>query len=67
MKEKEMEMVANWMIRVIGEIKKCQLPESKEERKPYIVSFEKDMAHNSVVLKVKEEIEKLCLQFPLPY
>ena len=67
MKEKEMETVANGIIQVVEEIKKYQLPESKEERKPYIASFEKDMVRNSVVLKVKEDIEKLCLQFPLPY
>jgi glycine hydroxymethyltransferase len=67
MKEKEMIMVADWIARVIEEIKVYQLPESKEERKPYISSFEKDMANNPVVLKVREEIEKLCEGFPLPY
>ncbi|MDO8473978.1 MAG: serine hydroxymethyltransferase [bacterium] len=67
MKEKEMDMVASWIIQVIGEIKAYQLPESKDERKPYIASFEKDMAKNPAVLKVRGEIEKLCEGFPLPY
>ena len=67
MKEKEMKIIASWITQVIGEIKAYQLPESKEERKPYVSSFEKDMAKNPVVLKVKEEIGKLCESFPLPY
>ena len=67
MKEKEMKMIASWITQVIGEIKAYQLPELKDERKPYVSSFEKDMAKNSVVLRVREEIEKLCEGFPLPY
>ena len=54
-------------MKVIEEVKKYQLPEAKDERKAYIASFEKDMASNPLVLKVKEEIEKLCEGFPLPY
>ncbi|MBI2123952.1 MAG: serine hydroxymethyltransferase [Candidatus Wildermuthbacteria bacterium] len=67
MKEKEMTMVGDWIARVIEEIKVYQLPEQKDERKAYISSFEKDMTKNPVILKVKEEIEKLCERFPLPY
>ena len=67
MKEKEMKMVADWITQVVGEIKAYQLPEQKEERKPYVSSFEKDMAKNPIVVRVKKEIEKLCEGFPLPY
>lgn len=67
MKEQEMSHVADWISRVIGEIKAYQLPESKDERRQYVSSFEKDMAKKPVVLKVRGEIEKLCEGFPLPY
>lgn len=67
MKEREMKTIASWITQVIEEIKAYQLPESKDERKPYISSFKKDMANNPVVLKVRGEIEKLCEGFPLPY
>lgn len=67
MKEKEMKMIASWITQVIGEIKAYQLPEPKDERRQYVSSFEKNMVQNPVVLKVREEIEKLCEQFPLPY
>lgn len=67
MKEQEMALVAGWITRVIGEVKAYQLPEPKDERRQYVASFEKDMAKNPVVLKVREEIETLCESFPLPY
>ena len=67
MKEGEMKRVAGWITRVIEEVKAYQLPESKDERKQYVSSFENDMARNLVVLKVRGEIEELCEQFPLPY
>ncbi len=67
MKEKDMKIIAVWITQVIEEIKKYQLPESKEERKACVSSFEKDMAQNPVVLRVRGEIEKLCEGFPLPY
>jgi len=67
MKEQEMTSIAGWISQVIEEIQSYQLPESKDERKSYVSSFEKDMIKNPVVLKVRGEIEKLCEQFPLPY
>lgn len=67
MKEKEMEKIASWITQVIEEIKSYQLPELKEERRQYVSLFEKNMAKNPVVLRVRGEIETLCESFPLPY
>jgi len=42
------------------------LPSKKEERKEYISRFEKEMARNPEIKKIRAEVKKLALRFPIP-
>ena len=66
MKEKEMEQIAVWIARVLKEITEYQLPEEKEERKPYIKQFKEEMSKNKTIQEVKEDVKELCSRFPIP-
>lgn len=65
MKEAEMKSIADWVARIISEIKNRKLPESREERAEYIKKFVEEMKRNEVVKKVREEVLQLCKGFPL--
>ncbi|MCX6807102.1 MAG: serine hydroxymethyltransferase, partial [Candidatus Berkelbacteria bacterium] len=65
MREKEMEKIGNWIKKVIDEIKDRRLPE-KEQRKEYIAKFQKDIDKNQKIKKIRAEIRKMCLRFPVP-
>lgn len=66
MKEKEMEITADWIARVVDLIKNYQLPENKEERNEYLKKFRKDMVENELVKKIKKEIFEFGKKFPIP-
>ena len=65
MKEKEMELIAGWMVQVVGLIKQYQLPGTKEERKIYLSNFRKEMAENETIKKIRGEVLALCKKFPV--
>jgi len=66
MKEKEMKFIGQTIIKVINLIKKYQLPKEKEKRKEYIKSFEKEISRNSEIKKLRLDVKKLALRFPIP-
>lgn len=63
MKEKEMQIIAEWIAEIINEIKDYQLPE--ENKTQYIKKFVEDMKKNSKISETKKKVENLCKQFPL--
>ncbi|MFH1181200.1 MAG: serine hydroxymethyltransferase [bacterium] len=66
MKEEEMKTISGWIAEIVEVIKNYQLPENKEEKKPYIQKFEEEMARNETVLKIKQEVFELSKKFPIP-
>lgn len=66
MKEKEMKFIGAKILDVINLIKKYKLPDKKEERKNYIANFEKEMKNNKEIKKIREEVKKVALRFPIP-
>ncbi len=66
MKEKEMKFIASKILEVIELLKRYRLPAKKEERKEYIARFEKEMASNPEVKKIRSEVKTLALRFPIP-
>lgn len=66
MKEKEMEKVANWMSRVIKEVKDYKLPSTKEKRTEFMKKFRREVFKNKNLLKIAEEVKSLCRKFPVP-
>ncbi len=65
MKEREMERIGSWIAEILNEVKTFELPESKEERSLYLKDFEKAIAKNKTVQRVKKEVKALCLKFPI--
>ena len=65
MKEKEMEIIADWIAQIIKEVKDYQLPESKEEKKEYLKSFREKIAKNETITKTRKEVLDLCKKFPI--
>lgn len=66
MKEKEMKFIGQTIIKVINLIKKYQLPKEKEKRGQYINNFEKETNRNLEIKKLRLEVIKMALRFPIP-
>lgn len=65
MKEKEMARIADWIARVMDEIKDFEFPSDKKKIKPTMAKFRKFVAGNKNLKKIKGEVKKLCGKFPL--
>ena len=66
MKEKEMNRVANWYKRTLDEISNYSLPKNKEDRKDYLKKFRIDIAKNKNLKKIREEVRRFALRYPVP-
>jgi glycine hydroxymethyltransferase len=66
MKEKEMEVIADWIVQVVNLIKIYKLPEAKEERAKYLKEFREYIANNETIKKIKKEILEFGKKFPIP-
>jgi glycine hydroxymethyltransferase len=66
MKEKEMKFIGQKILQVVEILKKYHLPEKKEERGKYIANFEKEIEKNPLIKKLRAEVKKLALKFPIP-
>jgi glycine hydroxymethyltransferase len=66
MKEKEMEVIADWIAQVVNLIKIYKLPEAKEERAKYLKEFREYIANNETIKKIKKEILEFGKKFPIP-
>lgn len=65
MREKEMIKVAGWIKQALEIVKSYRLPESKELRKPYLDKFKKEVHKYKELKKIKREIQKFALKFPI--
>lgn len=66
MKEKEMKFIGEKILEVINLLKRYRLPINKNERKEYVIRFEKEMLKNEKIKIIKEEVKKTALRFPIP-
>jgi len=66
MKEKEMKFIGQKILQVVEILKKYHLPETKEERGKYIANFEKEIEKNPLIKKLRAEVKKIALKFPIP-
>jgi glycine/serine hydroxymethyltransferase len=65
MKEKEMELIGNWIAKVINEIKGYEMPDDKDAKNEAIQKFRKEIVKNQEIKKIKKEVVELCKKFPL--
>jgi glycine hydroxymethyltransferase len=66
MKEEEMEIIGETMLKVLELIKKYQLPENKEDRINYLKNFKKEILNDKTLKKLKTKVKKLASAFPIP-
>lgn len=66
MKEKEMEKVAEWIARTIEEVKHHKLPREPKARAEYLKKFDKEIAKNKNLQKIRAEIRAFTKKFPVP-
>lgn len=75
MKEKEMKFIGKKLLEVLDVIKNYFEKQgknfvfwnlSKEERKEFMKKFDKDIVKNNQLKKIKSEIKKVAIKFPIP-
>jgi glycine hydroxymethyltransferase len=65
MKEAEMEMIGQWIARVIDIVKDDTMPTEKTERKSFVCAFKQKALENADLLAIREEVKAVASQFPL--
>ncbi len=66
MKETDMEFIGSIMLKVLEIIKKYRLPDTKEQRLPYLKTFREDIHTHSELKKLRKEVEKMAVGFDIP-
>jgi glycine/serine hydroxymethyltransferase len=61
-----MKFIGQKILQVLEILKKYHLPEKKEEIGKYIANFEKEIEKNPLIKKLRAEVKKLALKFPIP-
>ncbi len=65
MKEKEMLQIGNWISEIIKLFAPLEMPSNPEQRKEAIKKFKQELKSNVRVKEIREEVKKLCKNFPL--
>ncbi len=66
MKEKEMKFIGKTILKVLEFIRPYKMPSEKEKRVPYIQNFQKEMEKINKLKKIRAEVRKFALRFPIP-
>ncbi len=66
MKDREMKFIGETMLKVLEIIKDYKLPDTKEERIPYLKNFRQEIESNDELKKIKKEVEKMAVGFAIP-
>lgn len=64
MKEKDMVKVARWIAEVVSEVSHYRLPDSKEERSPFIEKVKAELWKNKKLLALGREVKTFAHLFP---
>jgi len=66
MKEKEMENIAGWIIKVTDSVKGYKLPSDPNARTIFMKGFKEKINKDKFLLGIAEEVKILCKKFPTP-
>ncbi len=66
MEEKEMRVVAKWILEVIDHVKNEKTPTDKEERVQFMKDFRVRIAKDKFLKNIASEVKSLCKKFPVP-
>ncbi len=66
MKEKEMNVIGEWIVQVITEVAQYKMPETKEDRVGFLKTIRSELSRNKLLLEIAEKVTLLCAGFPVP-
>lgn len=66
MKEQEMKKIGDWIAAVVSECSGYHLPESRENRRGFLIRTRKDLASNQKLRRIRKQVSALCRIFPVP-
>jgi len=66
MKERDMLRVADWIARVVEEMRGYTLPVDKEGRTEVLKKFRSEVGKNKSLLRIKKEVSTFARKFPVP-
>jgi len=66
LKEKDMEIIANWILEIVDYVKEYRLPSNPDERKEFIKTFKVKIQNDSFLKDISEKVKKFLLDFPFP-
>ncbi len=65
MKEGEMKLIAQWMMRAAKIVENYHLPTEPKLRREFVKEFKKDVSNNQELLKIREEVKSLTKHFKM--
>ena len=66
MKEKEMVVIGETILKVIDFLKDFKIPQDKEEKKEFLNKLMKDLVKKTEIKKLRRKIRQMALKSPLP-
>ncbi len=67
MKEKEMEMISQWINQVVEHLGQKSIPQDKEKRNQYLQRFKSEIEKDVFLKKIRQEVLGLCKKFPIDF
>lgn len=66
MKEREMKVIASWIIQILTEVSRFKLPENKKARPKYIENIKVQLSKQHTLRLIAKQVKELCNSFPTP-
>lgn len=65
-KEKDMKLVAKWIVNAIDAVKEYKMPTDKSQRSEVIKKFRSEVGNNKKLLEIKREVNSFARKFMVP-
>ena len=66
LKENDMKIISQWILKVINYVKENKLPDDIEKRRKYISDFKKKVYKDKFLISISMEVKKYLSKYPLP-
>src|SRR3989344_1667837 len=66
MGEREMKIIAEWILKIIDHVAPYKLPEKKDARSTFMKAFKEKITKDELLTGISEEVRTLCKKYPMP-
>jgi glycine hydroxymethyltransferase len=66
MKEKEVKVVAEWILEVVRYVAPYKLPDNPETRLDFLKDFKRKIWEDKFIVQLSSKVRKICREFPTP-